>query len=88
MSKARLTETQIVGLLKEAEAGVPVPELCRRHGVGQSTFYKWRSKYGGMEASDVRRLKELEDENGRLKRRYADLSLTHQMLEEIVTKKR
>ena len=88
MSKARLTETQIVGLLKEAEAGVPVPELCRRHGVGQSTFYKWRSKYGGMEASDVRRLKELEDENGRLKRRYADLSLKHQMLEEIVTKKR
>ena len=84
MSEARLTETQIVGLLKEAEAGVPVPELCRRHGVGQSTFYKWRSKYGGMEASDVRRLKELEDENGRLKRRYADLSLTHQMLEERV----
>lgn len=66
---------------------MPVPELCRRHGVGQSTFYKWRSKYGGMEASDVRRLKELEDENGRLKRRYADLSLKHQMLEEIVTKK-
>ncbi len=88
MSKARLTETQIVRLLKEGEAGVAVPELCRRHGVGHSTFYKWRSKYGGMEASDVRRLKELEDENGRLKRRYADLSLKHQMLEEIVTKKR
>ena len=59
MSK-RLTESQIVAILKEAEAGIPVPELCRRHGIGQSTFYKWRSKYGGMEASDVRRLKELE----------------------------
>ena len=87
MSKARLTETQVVALLKEVEAGVPVSELCRRRGVGQSTFYKWRSKYAGMEASDVRRLKELEEENGRVKRMYADLSLKHQMLEEIVTKK-
>ena len=87
MSKPRLSETQIVALLKEAESGVPVPELCRRHNVGQSTLYKWRSKYGGMEASDVRRLKELEDENARLKKMYADLSLRHEMLEEIVTKK-
>ena len=87
MSKPRLSETQIVALLKKAESGMPVPDLCRRHNVGQSTFYKWRSKYGGMEASDVRRLKELEDENARLKKMYADLSLRHEMLEEIVTKK-
>lgn len=87
MSKRRLTETQIVALLKEAESGIAVPELCRRHGVGQSTFYKWRSKYGGMDASDIRRLKELEDENARLKKMYAELSLKHEMLEEIVTKK-
>lgn len=87
MSKVRFTETQIVALLKEAENGIAVPELCRRHGVGQSTFYKWRSKYGGMDASDIRRLKELEDENARLKKMYAELSLKHEMLEEIVTKK-
>ena len=85
MSK-RLTESQIVGILKEAEAGTPVPELCRTHGVGQSTFYKWRSKYGGMEASDVRRMKELEDENRRLEQMYADLSLKSQMQEEIIKK--
>lgn len=85
MSK-RLNETQIVGILKEAEAGTPVPELCRKYGVGNSTFYKWRSKYGGMEASDVKRLKELEDENRRLKQMYADLSLKSQMQEEIIKK--
>ena len=83
MSK-RLTESQIVAILKEAVAGIPVPELCRRHGLGQSTFYKWRSKYGGMEASDVRRLKELEEENRRLKQMYADLSLKSHMQEEII----
>lgn len=85
MSK-RLNETQIVGILKEAEAGTPVPELCRKYGVGNSTFYKWRSKYGGMEASDVKRLKELEEENRRLKQMYADLSLKSQMQEEIIKK--
>ena len=85
MSK-RLTESQIVAILKEAEAGIPLPELCRRHGIGQSTFYKWRSKYGGMEASDVRRLKELEEENRRLKQMYADLSLKSRMQEEIIKK--
>ena len=85
MSK-RLTESQIVGILKEAEAGVGVPELCRTHGIGQSTFYKWRSKYGGMEISDVRRLKDLEEENRRLKQMYADLSLKSRMQEEIIKK--
>lgn len=85
MSK-RLTESQIVAILKEAEAGIRVPELCRTHGIGQSTFYKWRSKYGGMEVSDVRRLKELEEENCRLKQMYADLSLKSRMQEEIIKK--
>ncbi len=85
MSK-RLTESQIVAILKEAEAGIRVPELCRTHGIGQSTFYKWRSKYGGMEVSDVRRLKELEEENRRLKQMYADLSLKSRMQEEIIKK--
>ena len=85
MSK-RLNESQIVGILKEAEAGIPVPELCRKYAIGNSTFYKWRSKYGGMEASDVKRLKELEEENRRLKQMYADLSLKSQMQEEIIKK--
>jgi len=85
MSK-RLTESQIVSILKEAEAGMRVPELCRTYGIGQSTFYKWRSKYGGMEVSDVRRLKELEEENRRLKQMYADLSLKSRMQEEIIKK--
>ena len=82
----RLTESQIVGILKEAEAGMSVPEVCRKHGVGQSTFYKWRSRYGGMEASDIRRMKELEEENRRLKQMYAELSLKSQMQEEIIKK--
>ncbi len=85
MSK-RLPESQIVSILKEAEAGMRVPELCRTYGIGQSTFYKWRSKYGGMEISDVRRLKELEEENRRLKQLYAYLSLKSRMQEEILKK--
>jgi putative transposase len=64
-----------------------VPEICRKHGIGQSTFYKWRSKYGGMEASDVKRLKELEEENRKLKDMFATLSLKHSMLEDIIAKK-
>ena len=83
MSK-RMTESQIVAILKEAEAGMPVKDLCRKYGIGNSTFYKWREKYGGMEASDVRRLKELEEENRRLKQMYADLSLKSQMQEDII----
>ena len=85
MSK-RKTESQIVAILKEAEGGLSVPEVCRKHGVAQSTFYKWREKYGGMEASDVKRLKELEEENRRLKQMYADLSLHSKMQEEIIKK--
>ncbi len=79
-----LTIIQIIGILKEVEAGIPIPEVCRTYGVGQSTFYKWRSRYGGMEASDIRRIKELEDENRQLKQMYADLSLKSRMQEEII----
>lgn len=85
MSK-RKTESQIVAILKEADAGLSVPEICRKYGVAQSTFYKWREKYGGMEASDVKRLKELEEENRRLKQIYADLSLHAKMQEEVIKK--
>jgi putative transposase len=76
----------IVAILKEAEAGMPVKDICRKYGIGHSTFYKWREKYGGMEASDVRRLKELEEENRRLKQMYAELSLKSQMQEDIIKK--
>jgi putative transposase len=82
----RLTESQIVGILKEAEAGIPVPEVYRTYGVGQSTFYKWRSRYGSMEASDIRRIKEFEDGNRQLKQMYADLTLKSRMQEEIIKK--
>ena len=85
MSK-RMTESQIVAILKEAEADMPVKDICRKYGIGNSTFYKWREKYGGMEASDVRRLKELEEENRRLKQMYAELSLKSQMQEDIIKK--
>lgn len=85
MSK-RKTESQIVAILKEVEVGMPIKDLCRKYGIGNSTFYKWREKYGGMEASDVRRLKELEEENRRLKQMYADLSLKSQMQEDIIKK--
>ena len=81
-----MTESQIVAILKEAEAGMPVKDICRKYGIGNSTFYKWREKYGGMEASDVRRLKELEEENRRLKQMYAELSLKSQMQEDLIKK--
>ena len=82
----RKTESQIVAILKEAEAGISVQVICRQHCVAQSTFYKWREKYGGMESSDVKRLKELEEENRRLKQMYADLSLKSQMQADIIKK--
>ena len=82
MSKKK-TESQIVAILKEAEAGLTIKDLCRKYDIGQSTFYKWRAKYGGMEVSDIKRLKELEEENRRLKQMYADLSLKSKLQEEI-----
>lgn len=88
MKKQRFTETQIFAILKEGETGaLTVPDLCRKHGVGQSTYYKWKSKYGGMEASELSRLKELEDENRKLKKLFADASLQNMALKEIIEKK-
>ena len=75
MRQSKFTETQIVSILKEADAGRPVNEIWRKYGISSATYYKWKAKYGGLEASDVKRLKELEHENSRLKRMYADLSL-------------
>ncbi len=86
MKRTRFTEGQIVTILKEAEAGIPVEELSRKYGFSQSAFYKWKAKYSGMDGSSLRRLKELEEENQRLKRMYAELSLEHQALKDIVQK--
>jgi putative transposase len=87
MRKSRFSEHQIVGALKQAEAGVPVKDICRELGVSPATFYQWRSKYGGLEASDLKRIKELEEENRRLKQMYAELSLDHTILKDIVERK-
>lgn len=87
MKKTRFTETQIVSILKQQEAGIPTKELCRQHSISEATFYNWKSRYGGMETSDVKRLKDLEEENARLKKMYADLSLDNHILKELFTKK-
>lgn len=87
MKRTRFSEHQIVQFLKDAEAGIPVPDLCRQHGFSRSSFYKWKAKYGGLEASELKRLKELEAENRKLKQMYAELSLDHQILKDIVKKK-
>jgi putative transposase len=75
LRKSRFTETQIVGIIKESEAGANTKELCRKHGVSPQTFYKWKAKYGGLEVSDIAKMRALEDENRRLKRIVADLTL-------------
>ncbi len=85
--KKRFTEEQIIGFIKEAEAGLAVDALCRKHGFGNSTFYKWKAKFGGMDVSEARRLKTLEDENGRLKRLLADAMLDNAALKDIVSRK-
>ena len=82
----RKTESQIVAILKESDAGVSIQDICRQDGVAPSTFYKWCEKYGGMESSDVKRLKELEEENHRLKQMYTELSLKSKMQADIVKK--
>lgn len=87
MKKTRFTETQIVSILKRHENGLGIKDICREQGISEATFYNWKNKYGGMEASDVKRLKDLEEENSRLKRMYADLSLDNQILKDLFTKK-
>jgi len=87
MKKSRYTDGQILTILKQAEAGAPVPELCREHGMSAATFYKWRAKYGGMDASLMARLKELEAENRRLKKMYAEERLKAEIVQEALAKK-
>jgi putative transposase len=87
MKKSRFTETQIVLILKEADAGMKVEELCRRHGISSATYYNWKKKYGGMDASEIKRLKELEEENAKLKRMYADMALENSALKDLIVKK-
>jgi putative transposase len=87
MKKSRFTDSQIIAVLKQAQVGAPVPELCREHGISSATFYKWRSKFGGMDASMMSQLKELQDENRRLKKMYAEAQLSADLLKEAMSKK-
>lgn len=87
MKRKRQTEEAIIGMLREAEAGMPVKDVCRKHGVSQGSFYAWRTKYAGMQVSDAKRLRELEDENRRLKKLVADQALDISLLREVNTKK-
>lgn len=87
MKKTRFTESQIVTVLKEAETGISVSDLCRKHGISDATFYTWRKKFGGMTESDLTKLRQLEEENRQLKHMYAELSIDHRILKDIVEKK-
>ena len=87
MKKSKFTPNQIVRILNEYESGKTASEVCRDHGISQPTLYSWKKKYGGMEASDLKKLKALEEENQKLKRMYAELALDHQMAKEIIAKK-
>lgn len=87
MRKSKFSEHQIIESLRRAESGTAVKDICRELGISSATFYQWRSKYGGMEASDLKRLRDVQEENRRLKQMYADLSLDHKILKDIVEKK-
>ena len=87
MRQSRYTEEQIIGVLKQAEAGIKTAEICRQHGISSATFYKWKGKYGGLEVSEARRLRQLEDENRRLKQIVADLTLDNRALKTVLAKK-
>ena len=87
MKKSRFNEAQIIGVLREQEAGSPTAEVCRRHGISEQTFYRWKAKYSGMSVSDAQKLKTLEDENRRLKRLFADLSMQADLLRKAFGKK-
>ena len=87
MKKSRYSEVQIVNILKEVENGLKVDEVCRHHGISSSTYYQWKSKYGGLEASELKRIKELEAENSKLKRMYANLALENDAIKDALEKK-
>lgn len=87
MKRNRFTESQIVAVLKEGEAGMPVAELCRKHGVSNATYYQWKSKYAGVQVSELTRLRELEAENAKLKRMYADLALENAAIKDVLNRK-
>lgn len=87
MKRSKFSEEQIIGILREQEAGSPTAELCRRHGISSATFYAWKAKFGGMEVSDAKRLKGLEDENAKLKRLLADAMLDNAGLKDLLAKK-
>ena len=87
MKTSKFSESQVVAILKQQNAGVKVSDICREHGISQATFYKWRSRYGGMDASMLKRVKELEQENARLKKMYADVQLDAEILKEALAKK-
>jgi putative transposase len=86
MKKSRFSEQQIISIFKQADAGVKAQNICRQHGISDATYYKWKSKYGGMEASDIKRLREVEAENSKLKRMFADLALENQALKDFIEK--
>ena len=87
MKRSRFTETQIIAILKEGDSGFTVKEICRKHGISDATYYNWKSKYGGMSASELKRLKEMEREIAQLKRMYADVSLENRALKDLIEKK-
>ena len=87
MKRSRFTETQIISILKEADAGMQIKQLCRKHGISDATYYNWKSKYGDMSASELKRLRETEAENAKLKRMYADLALENTALKDLIDKK-
>lgn len=87
MKRSRFTEVQMVAILKEVDSGMKVADICRKHGISEPTYYSWKSKYGGLEASELKRIKELEAENAKLKRMYADMAILNDALKELIEKK-
>ena len=87
MRKSRFTEGQILAILAEGEAGLPVAEVCRKHGISSATYYQWKSKYAGMSANELKRVKELEAENGKLKKMYAELALENVAIKDVLSRK-